>query len=1014
MKSKLKRMVSVLLILLLCMASVPGKGYSVYASEEQAATEDQVLINDVTEPPQPESESPEPVQGQAGEVEEPADNKQEHIEGEHQYGQTPDSQPTEDSSIGNEKTDRESVDQVAEGISEDVIKKLPQKIQNLISQDAAPKAATCISEDRDTGIGQIQSIITDYNFAAAVYDALFADGHLGTDGQSVKEVLATFTGDINANGHVKRTEYTVTAMKLNMTTYESENLSQTFNSQEEAQTYYDSLVNSAEVMYFNKSIIGPTIIEEDMVKPDDQLITDINGIEWLRQANKIDLTYNKITSLMPLAITHLASLTPDVGLANIDSGKKWFGEANHNIVLQMDGNPIQKYPAEAGGRIEAASFTSSSFTLPVPQNITIKMDNPDWSHSLDIAIPEITRDGKQMEIEKNACKIVEQDVGASLDRERLTKSIFPITGVMHSGTVSVAIGGADAMRTWTVDKNGKGDISTSVDPTFKFYFDQSFRVYNETKTEPSTNEATIKITKTIEGTDKPVSGAKYKLYHATIENGQYIKGDLFSDTEYTTNKNGEITITEELPLGDYCFVESKAPSNFVLDETTIGFTLTGGTVTLGGGDHEVTPTGGETVTAGENETFIDRYSADITLTVTADEGNELGKVIVTYLDHETQKKKTESFDTAQEAQDWINTHKGNTETVGVIDGLVTIKAVFKRQVDLTHTNTRSKADFSFIKVNAADDTAMEGVKFTLTCSHKHDESCGGLTDSAKCTHGHNDTEGHVDEKGCMWETTVTSDSEGKVIFPDLISATYILKEVETLNGFILPSGTWTVTVDADKDTDQVQVERTNAEGANTPEFESKENEDGTFTYYLKNIATIPFSFTKVDGSDHNSTLAGVVFELYECKNTQDGHKHEKLVTGNTTDCWTLRETVTSDDKGVVKFEDLTNGDYQLVETKANADFELPTGQWFIHVEAVSKKLEITAVGDKTPPAFEKDDSNGDVSYTLPNYKKKILPMAGGKGTALFTYFGVALLAAGGLVGMTKNKRKRGCHAGRRV
>lgn len=57
------------------------------------------------------------------------------------------------------------------------------------------QGTTAISIDRDIGIGQIMDVgFTDRNFAVAVYDSLFEAGWMGTPGQSVKEVLGSFTG----------------------------------------------------------------------------------------------------------------------------------------------------------------------------------------------------------------------------------------------------------------------------------------------------------------------------------------------------------------------------------------------------------------------------------------------------------------------------------------------------------------------------------------------------------------------------------------------------------------------------------------------------------------------------------------------------------------------------------------------------------------------------------------------------------------------------------------------------
>lgn len=67
------------------------------------------------------------------------------------------------------------------------------------------QGTTAISIDRDIGIGQIMDVgFTDRNFAVAVYDSLFEAGWMGTPGQSVKEVLGSFTGMIKADGYARK------------------------------------------------------------------------------------------------------------------------------------------------------------------------------------------------------------------------------------------------------------------------------------------------------------------------------------------------------------------------------------------------------------------------------------------------------------------------------------------------------------------------------------------------------------------------------------------------------------------------------------------------------------------------------------------------------------------------------------------------------------------------------------------------------------------------------------------
>ena len=78
------------------------------------------------------------------------------------------------------------------------------------------QGTTAISIDRDIGIGQIMDVgFTDRNFAVAVYDSLFEAGWMGTPGQSVKEVLGSFTGMIKADGYARKVTYIASAPKSN-------------------------------------------------------------------------------------------------------------------------------------------------------------------------------------------------------------------------------------------------------------------------------------------------------------------------------------------------------------------------------------------------------------------------------------------------------------------------------------------------------------------------------------------------------------------------------------------------------------------------------------------------------------------------------------------------------------------------------------------------------------------------------------------------------------------------------
>mgnify|MGYP007072514697 FL=1 len=136
------------------------------------------------------------------------------------------------------------------------------------------QGTTAISIDRDIGIGQIMDVgFTDRNFAVAVYDSLFEAGWMGTPGQSVKEVLGSFTGMIKADGYARKVTYIASAqMATFIPSFEIKDISKEFNTQEEANKYLESLVDEpGAVQYANKKVEKKTE-QLDTQKPENELI----------------------------------------------------------------------------------------------------------------------------------------------------------------------------------------------------------------------------------------------------------------------------------------------------------------------------------------------------------------------------------------------------------------------------------------------------------------------------------------------------------------------------------------------------------------------------------------------------------------------------------------------------------------------------------------------------------------------------------------------------------------------
>ncbi len=159
---------------------------------------------------------------------------------------------------------------------------------------------------------------------------------------------------------------------------------------------------------------------------------------------------------------------------------------------------------------------------------------------------------------------------------------------------------------------------------------------------------------------------------------------------------------------------------------------------------------------------------------------------------------------------------------------------------------------------------------------------------------------------------------------------------------------------------------------------------------------VPFSFTKTDAA--GAALAGASFTLFSCSNAAhtQASDHSERVTNGAGCCWKAGDAVQEAESGAdgkVSFTGLGQGQYMLVETAAPEGYELPHGQWMVDVDVASSTFSITARGEdgNLPPAFKKDAATG--AYSVANYRKWTMPLAGGTGTIAFTAAGSALVAA---------------------
>ena len=186
--------------------------------------------------------------------------------------------------------------------------------------------------------------------------------------------------------------------------------------------------------------------------------------------------------------------------------------------------------------------------------------------------------------------------------------------------------------------------------------------------------------------------------------------------------------------------------------------------------------------------------------------------------------------------------------------------------------------------------------------------------------------------------------------------------------------------------------------------------------YINNLEVplTDYSFTKVDGEEFDQSnledailLPGAQFTLYHYTGDDwDTDSGALLDTTQTITNWETVMTVTSDKDGVVLMKELQAGRYRLVETKAPDGYKLPKGQWNLQISRDEEtglwSFDIKAVKDaakETPAMAKVEDTEGNITYYLMNYKPINPPVTGGDGGEDFRIGGGLLMFTGLVLAM---------------
>lgn len=199
------------------------------------------------------------------------------------------------------------------------------------------------------------------------------------------------------------------------------------------------------------------------------------------------------------------------------------------------------------------------------------------------------------------------------------------------------------------------------------------------------------------------------------------------------------------------------------------------------------------------------------------------------------------------------------------------------------------------------------------------------------------------------------------------------------------------------------------------------------------VYTFMIKIVKKKDSEAGDVMSGVVFDLY--KEYNDGEA-DKLPRGaqaiEDADATRLGLTVTKDkhwaklgtkttnSQGIISVEGLSNGNYKLIETKTDKEYNLLqkpvdvslTIQYETHwipkeTYEGGKLVKKTYESTTFKPAADKNDTlAANPVTTVVNRKGINLPVTGGFGTLLFSGIG-ALLVVGGIGVLMSIKKKKG-------
>lgn len=221
---------------------------------------------------------------------------------------------------------------------------------------------------------------------------------------------------------------------------------------------------------------------------------------------------------------------------------------------------------------------------------------------------------------------------------------------------------------------------------------------------------------------------------------------------------------------------------------------------------------------------------------------------------------------------------------------------------------------------------------------------------------------------------------------------------------------FTITYTATLNKDAVLGQSGNTNSVTVTYQNDKDDEKTTPTTPIKDTKVFTYGIDLLKKGEGTKLLEGVEFKLTDGTNEIKVLKSgDAYYPSNDTKA---SSTVTTDDKGKIYIRGLKPGTYKLTETKTNAGYvrlKNPVEIVITPSTDVNKAAEgvvsATVGGKEVTMTADNGSDTAIVPLTVVNSKGFDLPATGGRGIALFTIAGIAIVAAAGSLLFMRKRSK---------